>query len=80
VGVAKAGVEDGVELIGGSAVIGPLGQVLARAATSGDELVVARLDLDQMLPARRRWDFLGRRQPQHYGVLLQPVPAPQPDR
>ncbi|OGL00920.1 MAG: hypothetical protein A3E31_08675, partial [Candidatus Rokubacteria bacterium RIFCSPHIGHO2_12_FULL_73_22] len=42
VGVAKAGVEDGVELIGGSAIISPLGQVLARAATSGDELVAAR--------------------------------------
>src|SRR5204862_6517 len=33
VGVAKAGVEDGVELIGGSCIIDPLGQVLARAAT-----------------------------------------------
>src|SRR5206468_1957779 len=30
VGVAKAGVEDGVELIAGSSIINPLGQVLAR--------------------------------------------------
>jgi len=73
VGVAKAGVEDGVELIGGSCVVSPQGQVLARAATTGDELVVARIDLDQMTPVRRRWNFLGRRQPQHYGLLLQPV-------
>jgi predicted amidohydrolase len=73
VGVAKAGVEDGVELIGGSAIINPVGQVLARAATTGDELVVARIDLDQMVPVRKRWNFLGRRQPQHYGPLLQPV-------
>src|SRR5256886_10349454 len=43
VGVAKAGVEDGVELIAGSAIVSPLGQVLARAATNGDELVVARI-------------------------------------
>jgi predicted amidohydrolase len=80
IGIAKAGVEDGVELIGGSAIIDPLGQVLARAATSGDELVVARLDLDQMLPVRRRWNFLGRRQPQHYGSLVQPVTEKEPHR
>src|SRR5207249_1854349 len=46
VGVAKAGVEDGVELIGGSSVINPLGQIVARASTSGDELIAARIDLD----------------------------------
>jgi predicted amidohydrolase len=80
VGVAKAGVEDGVELIAGSAVIDPLGQVLARAATAGDELVVARLDLDQMVPVRKRWNFLGRRQPQHYGPLLRPVTEREPNR
>jgi len=73
VGIAKAGVEDGVELIGGSTIINPVGQVLAKAATTGDELVAARIDLDQMGPVRKRWNFLGRRQPQHYGLLLQPV-------
>jgi N-carbamoyl-D-amino-acid hydrolase len=80
VGIAKAGVEDGVELIGGSAIISPLGQVLAKAATTGDELVVARIDLDQMVPVRKRWNFLGRRQPQHYGLLLQPVTDKEPYR
>jgi predicted amidohydrolase len=80
VGVAKAGVEDGVELIAGSAIIDPQGQVLARAATSGDELVVARIDLDQMAPVRKRWNFLGRRQPQHYGLMLRPVTDREPHR
>jgi predicted amidohydrolase len=80
VGAAKAGVEDGVELIGGSCVISPLGQVLAKAATTGDELVATRLDLDQMAPVRKRWNFLGRRQPQHYGRLLQPVTEREPDQ
>jgi predicted amidohydrolase len=73
VGIAKAGVEDGVELIGGSCVISPQGQILARAATTGDELVTCRIDLDQMTPVRKRWNFLGRRQPQHYAALSQPV-------
>jgi N-carbamoyl-D-amino-acid hydrolase len=73
VGVAKAGVEDGLELIGGSCIVGPLGNVLARAATTGDELVAARLDLDWMTPARKRWDFFSRRHPQYYGAITQPV-------
>ena len=80
VGIAKAGVEDGVEMIGGSSVINPVGQVLAKAATTGDELVVSRIDLDQMTPVRKRWNFLGRRQPQHYATLLQPVTEKEPHR
>jgi predicted amidohydrolase len=77
VGVAKAGVEDGLELIGGSCIVSPLGEVLAKASSTGDELVAARIDLDQMLPARARWNFFGRRHPEHYGLLTQPV-RPQP--
>lgn len=73
VGVAKAGVEDGVELIGGSCVISPLGVVLAKAATTADELVTARIDLDQITLARQRWNFFGRRHPEHYGVITEPV-------
>jgi len=80
VGIAKAGVEDGLELIAGSCVINPQGQVLAKAATSGDELVVSRIDLDHMVPVRKRWNFLGRRQPQHYGSLAQPVTEKEPHR
>jgi predicted amidohydrolase len=74
VGVAKAGLEDGVEFIAGSCVINPMGQVIAKAATSADELVPVRLDLDQVVPARKRWNFLGRRHPEHYGLLTRPVP------
>jgi predicted amidohydrolase len=74
IGIAKAGLEDGVEFIAGSCVINPMGQVIARAGTNADELVPAQIDLDQMLPARKRWNFLGRRHPEHYGLLTQPVP------
>jgi predicted amidohydrolase len=73
-------VEDGVELLAGSAVINPLGQIVARAAGSGDELAVARIDLDDMIPVRTRWNFLGRRQPRHYEVLLTPVTEKEPHR
>jgi N-carbamoyl-D-amino-acid hydrolase len=80
VGVAKAGIEDGVELIAGSCIIDPQGQVLAKAATRGDELIVARIDFEQMGPLRKRWNFLGRRQPQHYGEMLKPVTEKEPHR
>jgi N-carbamoyl-D-amino-acid hydrolase len=80
VGIAKAGVEDGVELIGGSCIVNPLGQVMAQATTTGDELVLARVDLDQMAPVRKRWNFLGRRQPQHYAAMLTPVTEKEPHR
>jgi predicted amidohydrolase len=73
IGVAKAGVEDGLELIGGSCIVNPLGEVVARASTIEDELVTARLDLDLMLPARKRWNFFGRRHPEHYGLITAPV-------
>ena len=73
VGCAKAGVEDGVEFIAGSCIIDPMGQVLARAATNTDELVIARADLDTMIPVRARWNFFGRRHPEHYGLVTQPI-------
>ena len=79
VGIAKAGVEDGVELIGGSCIISPLGEVIARAATAGDELVAARIDLEQIDAARRRWDFFGRRRPEHYRAIAEPVQATRKD-
>jgi predicted amidohydrolase len=46
VGVAKAGAEEGVDALGQSCIIAPSGQIVAQAFTVGDELVVARCDLD----------------------------------
>ena len=46
VGVAKCGVEEGCEMIGNSSIIAPTGEVVAQALTQGDELVIARCDLD----------------------------------
>lgn len=73
VGAAKAGIEDGLELIGGSCVISPLGEMRARAATIGDELVAATIDLDEARAARDRWNFFARRHPGHYAAITAPV-------
>jgi hypothetical protein len=46
VGVAKGGVEEGVDSLGQSCIIAPSGQIVAQAYTTDDELVVASCDLD----------------------------------
>jgi len=46
VGVAKGGEEEGVPSLAESSIFAPSGELLARAATDGDELVVAECDLD----------------------------------
>ena len=46
VGVAKGGVEEGVDSLAESAIIAPSGEILAVAETTGDELIWADLRLD----------------------------------
>src|SRR5207248_10126425 len=46
VGVGKGGVEEGVDALPQSCIIAPSGQIVAQAFTTGDELIVARCDLD----------------------------------
>jgi N-carbamoyl-D-amino-acid hydrolase len=46
VGVAKGGVEEGVDSLTQSMIVAPSGQIVAQALTTADELVVARCDLD----------------------------------
>ena len=69
VAAGKAGVEDGVEYIGGSEVISPEGKVLAKARTDGDELVVTTIDLDTLTKLKARWDFMPDRRPELYRTL-----------
>ena len=49
VGVAKAGDEDGVRQIGNSIIVAPSGEIVAACSTEGDELAIARCDLDLTL-------------------------------
>jgi predicted amidohydrolase len=72
VGVAKCGVEEGCEMIGGSCIIAPSGQIVARAVTLDDELVVARCDLDMGASYKRTiFNFDAHRQPQAYGLIVE---------
>jgi predicted amidohydrolase len=71
IAAGKAGVEDGNPFIGASSVISHTGEVLARASSEGDELVVADLDLDAAAEARARLDHQVNRRPDQYDAIVQ---------
>lgn len=72
VGVAKAGLEEGVDQIGGSCIIAPTGEVVAQAVTEGDELVMARCDLDLGKSYKTStFNFAVHRQPEQYKMIVE---------
>ena len=77
VGVAKAGVEEGVELLADSQIIAPSGEVIARAEGSDDELVVAVCDFDLCDRYKQTvFDFQRYRRPSMYGPITAPHAPP----
>ena len=80
VSIAKAGVEDGHELMGGSAIVHPSGEIVAKSKTLGDELIVADCDLDECTFFKETiFDFDRHRRPEHYGLITQQTGVVRPD-
>jgi predicted amidohydrolase len=81
VAAAKAGVEDGHHMIGGSMIVDPNGEILAQAETEDDELVIADCDLDATVFGKQTvFDFARHRRPEHYGRITSQtgvVPPPE---
>jgi N-carbamoyl-D-amino-acid hydrolase len=72
VGVAKCGVEEGCEMIGGSSIIAPSGVIVAQALTQADELVVARCDLDECNSYKAStFNFARHREPEQYRMIVE---------
>jgi hypothetical protein len=72
VGVAKAGEEEGVDQIGQSCVIAPSGELMAQCTTLGDELQVARCDLDRCNDYKNSiFNFAKHRRPEHYRLIVE---------
>ena len=72
VGTAKAGIEDGAGLIGGSAIIAPTGEIVAQCLTRDDELITADCDLE----LAREWkenllNFENNREIDDYKIITQ---------
>ena len=75
-GIAKAGVEDGHPLIGGSILVDPNGFVVARAETEDDELIVADCDFAECAFGKATiFDFARHRRVEHYGRITAQVGA-----
>jgi predicted amidohydrolase len=80
VGVAKAGNEDGHDLMGGSAIIAPTGEIVAQCHTLGDELAVADCDLDECKFGKQTiFDFARHRRIEHYGRITAQTGVIVPD-
>ena len=73
----RYGNEGALNFYGSSFICDPYGRVLVRAERSGDEVLIADLDLDQ----RRDWldlfPFLATRRPDTYNLLTKPVANPR---
>ncbi|MDQ0474365.1 nitrilase-related carbon-nitrogen hydrolase [Labrys wisconsinensis] len=69
---AKAGVEEGQALIGGSCIIAPTGEIAALAVSVDDEVIVHRADLGLIDTCRRvNFDFARYRRPSEYGLIAE---------
>jgi predicted amidohydrolase len=83
VGCAKAGAEEGFNMIGQTCIIAPSGEIVAMCATMGDELVTRKCDLDFARPYRADiFNFAAHRRPEHYRLIVErtgPVPPPEDD-
>jgi predicted amidohydrolase len=72
VGVAKGGCEEGVDQIGNSIIVAPSGEIVAACTTLGDELAIARCDLDLTKSYKSTvFNFAKHREPQAYGLIVE---------
>ncbi len=72
VGVAKAGLEEGVEQIGNSIIVAPSGEIVGACTTTGDELAVARCDLDLTASYKNTtFNFARHREPEQYRMIVE---------
>jgi predicted amidohydrolase len=83
---AKCGVEDGAHMIGGSVIVAPSGEIVAKAVSEEDEVITADVDLSLAERFRQNvFNFAAHRQPQHYRLIVErvgrgdPLPALQTD-
>jgi len=72
VGVAKAGKEEDCDLIGGTCIIAPTGEIIAECKTLSDEVIVADCDLDRCKEIQENiFNFAAHRRPEHYGLICE---------
>jgi predicted amidohydrolase len=79
VGIAKAGNEEGSELLAGSCIVAPSGEIVAQAASKGDEVFTARCDLAiSRFNKEAMFNFAQHRRIEHYGLITERAGAIPP--
>jgi predicted amidohydrolase len=72
IGVAKSGREENCDLIGGTCIIAPTGEIVAQAVTTEDELIVANCDLDLCKSYKETvFNFAMHREPEQYRMIVE---------
>ncbi len=72
VGVAKAGKEEGCDLIGGTCIIAPTGEIVKQCKSLGDEVIIHDCDLDRCREIQDNiFNFALHREPENYGLITQ---------
>jgi N-carbamoylputrescine amidase len=66
-----------IEFYGSSFIVDPYGRILARAERSGDEVLIAEIDLDQRRDWLELFPFFATRRPDTYGVLTKDIQNPR---
>ncbi len=79
VGVAKAGCEEGYNMIGQSCIIAPSGEIVAMCGSLADELIVHASDLDMGQPYKDDvFHFAAHRRTEAYGLIVERTGAEPP--
>ena len=70
---AKAGCEENCDMIGGSCIVAPSGEIVTRCETLADELITWDCDLDLCQTIQNNiFNFALHREPENYGLIVQP--------
>ena len=79
VGIAKAGNEEGSELLAGSCIVAPSGEIVAQATSNGDEVFAAKCNLDiSRYNKEAMFNFAQHRRVEHYQLITQRTGAVPP--
>ncbi|KAK3112926.1 hypothetical protein LTR53_010266 [Teratosphaeriaceae sp. CCFEE 6253] len=80
ISAARCGLDDGrYDLIGGSCITGPEGEILAEARTTEDEVVIADCDLGLCRQGKTRtFDFARHRRVEHYARMVEQTGVVEP--
>ncbi len=72
VGVAKAGREEDCDLIGGTCIVAPTGEIVAQCETLADEVIVYACDLDRCREIQDNiFNFALHREPETYRLITE---------